>query len=221
MLKKGLLILLPLLLVIGYVFSPYYSARQLIDAAHRDDVEKLQRYIDFPRLQGNIKARLRGGLEDSLGDSVPPEFGDLLRAGSDLILGPLVERFVSPEGIADIIQGRKNWRELERELQGRAGVAAPSHRKSPGGSTPGEAAPEESAAESPALAAGGENAQGQARAQRWRLAGWHFTGINQVVVDCREYSEDAGGDAVRLFLERRGLHWQLVDIALLEQTEKD
>lgn len=221
MMKKGLLILLPVLLVIGYVFSPYYSARQLIDAAQRDDVEKLERYIDFPRLQGNIKARLRGGLEESLGESVPPEFGDLLRAGSDLILGPLVERFVSPEGIADIIQGRKNWRELERQLQGRPSTRSAPRRTSPGGSSPGENEAGGNATGNPAVAVGGENTKDEAHEQRWRMAGWHFTGINQVVVDCREYAADDSGDTVRLFLERQGLRWQLVDIALQEQTEKD
>ena len=203
--KKGLLIVIPLVLIIGYVLSPYYSARQLVDAAQREDVAKLERYIDFPQLRSNIKARVKGEVEESLGGSVPPEFGELLRAGSDLIVGPLVDRFVSPEGISDIIQGRKDWRELGRELKGRG-----RDLNDRSASAPPQAPLEDS-----------EREQAGKHERRWQLDGWRFTGINTVVVDCRQYKDGIAGDSVRLFLERQGLRWRLVDVALRAQTEEE
>lgn len=198
-------LLLCLLLVAAYVALPWYSARQLVAAAQQEDVAQLQRYIDFPQLRSNIKLRLQDRLQESMGSNLPPELGGLISAGTDLILGPIVDRLISPRGVSDLIQGRRDWRELEKELQGPvAGTATAPAQPEP----------------APAPSQPGASAEDAAEDHRWRVQSWHFTGANRVEVICG--SEDvSGGDdpEVHLFLERQGLRWRLVDMALLESRD--
>lgn len=49
----------------------------------------------------------------------------------------------------------------------------------------------------------------------WRLLSWRFLDFNHVAADCG----DENGAQLRLILQRQGLHWRLVDIALLDRKE--
>ncbi|MFD1216982.1 MULTISPECIES: DUF2939 domain-containing protein [Microbulbifer] len=195
-------------LATAYIALPWYSATQLVEAAQREDVEKLQRYVDFPTLQDNIKQRLQDELRSSLGGDVPKEFDGLFTAGSEMILGPLVERFVSPGGIADLIQGRRDWRELEKMLAGKA--TAPSRSQST--AQPNATTPDSSGGQSDPHS--GE----QPHRHRWHLSGWHFTGLNTVVAQATSNEDDT---TVRLYMQRQGLRWRLVDLALIEKPSPE
>lgn len=193
-----------LVLFLGaYIALPWYSAVQLVDAAQRDNVEKLKRYVDFPALQTNIKRRLQEEWRASMGGDLPPELGGLFTAGSELILGPLVDRFVSPRGISDLIQGRRDWRELEKALEGKPG-ASPGTDTTPPTSAP-DGKPE------------AEN-KDEERRQHWRLSRWYFRGLNLVVAESRNPAADT---VVRLYLQRRGWHWQLVDLELIKDPSPE
>ncbi|WGL15594.1 DUF2939 domain-containing protein [Microbulbifer bruguierae] len=195
---KWLLRGLVLQVLAGLVYAalPWYSARQLVDAAQHDDVTRLERYIDFPQLRGNIRRHLQDELRSSMSDNFPAEFGDLFAAGSDLLLGPLVDHLISPEGIADLIQGRQDWREFERELERVfSGSRQQSAPRSP--SLPPERAARE-----------GEVSRA-AHDHHWKLQRWYFSGFNTVHVVCG--SDD--DTRVALILQRQGLRWRLVDMA--------
>ncbi|MFV8780879.1 DUF2939 domain-containing protein [Microbulbifer sp. SA54] len=200
---RGLLLLFLGALV--YAALPWYSARQLIEASQQGDVAQMERYIDFPQLRTNIKQRLQQELRTSMGHSVPKEFDGLFAAGSELILGPVVERLISPQGISELIQGRREWRELEKEL---AGAVAPGNERDQIPPT-GEAQTESRT----------DAARAQER-HRWQLQRWYFSGVNQVIVVCGS-NADEKRKQVELYLERQGLRWRLVDMALVDRREQE
>ncbi|MGL6162448.1 DUF2939 domain-containing protein [Microbulbifer sp.] len=187
--KKGLLIsaLLLALFAGGYTALPWYTAEQIVRAAEAEDIERLRGYIDFPTLRENLKLRLQQRLRESMGESVPEELSELLTAGANLFIVPILNQLVTPEGIGDLLRGGKNLREFEREL----------YRDSLPDGEPVEPDPRE-------------------REGDWRLLGWHFVDFNRVAADCG----DDNGAQLRLILERQGLHWRLVDIALLDRKEE-
>ncbi|MCA0899928.1 MULTISPECIES: DUF2939 domain-containing protein [Microbulbifer] len=191
-------LLLLSVLIMFYVALPWYSAHQLIEAAQNEDVARLERYVDFPQLRGNIRGRLQDEIRESISDDLPPALGDLFKAGADLFVGPLLERLISPEGIVQLVQGQKDWREFERELSGMGEhrVAAPSASQRRG--------PTEESAETDS-----------GRGHHWRLQHWYFTGMNTVEVVCGNRDDF---DRVLLRLQRSGLRWQLVDIELIDEV---
>lgn len=173
------------LLAAGYIALPRYTIGQLEQAARNENTEQLQRHIDFPALRDNLKLRLQRQLRESVGDEMPEEFGELLSAGANLFIGPLLQQLVTPEGIGELLRGGEELREFERELY---------RQSSPPPRQPPAVESEEEGAEA-----------------GWQLQRWRFAGANRVTAD---YGE-GGAAELRLILERRGLHWQLVDIQLL------
>jgi len=174
------------MLAAGYVALPRYTVAQLEQAARSEDSERLQQYVDFPALRDNLQQRLQQRLHGSMGDSVPPELDELLTAGANLFIGPLLRQWITPAGIGELLRGGRNLAEFERELYRQA-------RQPEYGSQAVPPRPAEPAGD-------------------WQLQHWHLAGINSAVAD---YG-DGERPQLRLYLERQGLHWRLVDIALLQ-----
>ncbi|WP_043320020.1 DUF2939 domain-containing protein [Microbulbifer sp. HZ11] len=196
LLRIGLVLLF---LAMVYAALPWYSARQLIEAAQHNDAAKIERYVDFPVLRGNIRQRLQEEMHRSLGDDVPPQLGELFNAGADLFLGPLLERVISPEGITQLIQGQRDWREFEREL----GSLGTGKRRSQG-------------AEKPPVQSGrgvADDSDGTEHDHHWHMEHWYFSGLSTVEVIC---GNGDNNELVQLQLQRRGLRWQLVDIQKID-----
>lgn len=193
-----------------YAALPWYSARQLIEAAHHEDVATLERYVDFPQLRFNIRRRLKDEVQDSMGTDVPPELGSLFTAGADMILGPLVDRLISPQGVSDLMQGRKDWREFERDLKGAFG----------GGGAPFQSSPPSTSPQRPSMppAAPGGEVQADTHDDHWQLRHWYFSGLNTVGVICGNKQDSTG---VKLLLRRSGLRWRLVDMHLINSENGD
>ncbi|WP_066960363.1 DUF2939 domain-containing protein [Microbulbifer sp. Q7] len=194
LLRTGLAVVL-----VGGVYAalPWYSAHRLIEAAHHEDTAALERYVDFPVLRANIRARIQAKLQQSMGEDIPPDLGGLFAAGADLLLGPLVDRLISAQGIADLIQGQKDWRAFERDLErvfggtGRQPQTPPPQRRE-------EVVEDTTAAE---------------HDHHWQLRRWYFSGPNTVSVICGNKVDETG---VKLSLQRNGWRWQLVDMVLID-----
>ena len=156
---KWLLKTLVLLLILAAAYAawPRYSVEQLEEAARAEDMDRLQRYIDFPELRGNMQLRLQRHLRESVGEDVPEEWGDLLIAGSNLFMGPLLRQLVTPEGIAELMRGGKDLRAFEREL----------YSQQRGSSAAGPDA-------------------GAAEGEDWQLLEWQLTGFNSAEADYGE-----------------------------------
>ncbi|HEY8567704.1 DUF2939 domain-containing protein [Microbulbifer sp.] len=186
-------VLLVILLGLVYAALPWYSAHKLVEAAQEQDLETMERYVDFPQLRANIRGRLLDDVRISMGQDLSPELGSIFSAGAELFLGPLIDSLISPRGISELIQGQKDWKEFERELEGAFG----RDRRSPPPSVP---APEPSPEDEDQ--------------HRWQLQHWRFSGLNTVEVLCGNRGEKS---RVQLFLQRNGLRWQLVDMRLIDE----
>ncbi|WP_444937945.1 DUF2939 domain-containing protein [Microbulbifer sp. JMSA002] len=185
----------------GYVALPFYAMEQLQRAAQmagaqepekrRESIDTLERYVDFPVLRDNLRVRLQEQLRSSIGNSIPQEFDELLTAGANFVMGPLMQQFVTPEGVAALLRGGEDLQGMERKLFGQD--TAPQADSYPQTRQDFEEKPESS----------------------WRRLKWRFTDINHLSAD---YGE-ANRAELRLIMQRNGLHWQLVDIELLNGTE--
>ncbi|WHI45143.1 DUF2939 domain-containing protein [Microbulbifer sp. VAAF005] len=183
------------LIIAGYVALPFYSIEQLQRAAEMaksdqpqirtESIDTLEHYVDFPVLRDNLKIRLQQQLRSSLSDSIPQEFDELLSAGANFFMEPLLQQFITPEGIADLLRGGEDLEAFEREIYRQGSEAAD-------GSESGPSTREE-------------------KEDSWQRMGWHFTDLNHLSVDYGEH----GRPELRLLMQRNGLRWQLVDIQLL------
>ena len=121
--------LLALLLLVGaYVGTPWYTARQIAEAAHREDLQRFRGYIDLPGLRANLKLQLEKRLRESLGADTAPELSDFLTAGANLFIGPLLQGMVTAEGLAALLRGDDPLWLFERELYRSADPHRPERR---------------------------------------------------------------------------------------------
>lgn len=191
-LRAGLIVAV---LGLAYGALPWYSAHKLIEAAQHQDLETMERYVDFPQLRSNIRERLLEDVRVSVERDLSPELGSIFAAGAELFIGPLVDSLISPRGISELIQGQKDWKEFERELQGAFG---------------GNRASSSSPAQPPETRENGHR-------HHWQLQGWRFSGLNTVEVFCGNREDRS---EVKLFLQRSGLRWRLVDMQLINEEPK-
>ncbi|MFA0809768.1 DUF2939 domain-containing protein [Microbulbifer epialgicus] len=191
------------LLLAGYVALPFHALEQLQRAAkmataeeqekRRESIDTLERYVDFPVLRDNLRIRLQEQLRSSLGNSLPQEFDELMTAGANFLMGPLLQQFVTLEGVAELLRGGEELQAFERELFSR-GMSQEQPLEPEKNGTAEEESPD-----------------------GWKRLSWRFTDINHLRVD---YGEN-GRAELRLLLQRNGLHWQLVDIQLLDNTDRE
>jgi hypothetical protein len=87
-------------------FTPYLALRQLQKAAEAGDVETMNELVDFPALRESVKTGVSTAVAREIGDQGNP----LARVGGMIagtLAAPLVNTFVSPEGIAALTRGRR------------------------------------------------------------------------------------------------------------------
>ena len=104
-------IALPLLiavLAIWLFFTPHLAFRGMRAAAEARDAEKLSSYINYPVLKENLKAsfnaKLLGQAQKQPSDN---PFANLGIAMASLVIGPMVDAFVTPQAMAEMMKGEK------------------------------------------------------------------------------------------------------------------
>jgi predicted PurR-regulated permease PerM len=113
MFKRKTLILVSLLLVLAFlsfsvVFGPFISLLGIRQAIAEDNASKLERYIDFPRLQNNVKLRVQDQARQSLGfefsnsDNILAQFAIQV---ADQMIDAAVEGVISPSGLYLMMSG--------------------------------------------------------------------------------------------------------------------
>lgn len=97
--------LFKLLLLIGvvvggwYFVTPWWTMKQIVDAAEAGDGERLEQLIDFPTLREGMRSDLRAsrddgdsGLFDQIGDGIVKTLG-----------GAAIDTFATPNGLAVLL----------------------------------------------------------------------------------------------------------------------
>jgi hypothetical protein len=101
-----LVVLAVLFAGIWLYFTPYLALNRLQKAADRGDQQAMQELVDFPSLRESVKTGVRSSVENAVGRRAGPVgmLGGLL-AGA--VTSPLVDAFVTPQGIAALTQGQR------------------------------------------------------------------------------------------------------------------
>ena len=107
LLKVGVPLLIAVLAV-WLFFTPHLAFRGMRAAVEARDPEKLSAYINYPVLKENLKASLNAKL---LGQAQkqPSDnpFSNLGIAMASLFIGPMVDAFVTPQAMAEMMKGEK------------------------------------------------------------------------------------------------------------------
>jgi hypothetical protein len=101
--------LLFLSLCVGAVwlyFTPYLALKELQAAAEAGDREALERMVDFPAVRASVKDEVRGVVADGVGRDRGP-LASLGAALAGAVADPLVDAFVTPDGIAAAVRGER------------------------------------------------------------------------------------------------------------------
>ncbi len=101
---KLILVLAAVLLLLLYAASPYYSIWRFGEALRTHDVDQISARVDFDAVRGSLKQQIRdhflGVLEKKKKKNRLAEF---LLSSEKSPLDQLIDAYVTPEGLADII----------------------------------------------------------------------------------------------------------------------
>lgn len=89
-----------------FYFTPYRTVDRLQAAAERGDRAALNEMVDFPALRASVKSEIQG----TVGRGIQRDGGLAATLGSavtGMIVGPVVDAAVTPEGINLMLKGRR------------------------------------------------------------------------------------------------------------------
>lgn len=212
------------------LLAPYLTLYQMKRAAQRNDSAALSHYIDFESVRADLTRQIdtmfaqRAKLDPRLQDSPLAALGN---AAAQVMAQRLVETYVTPEGIAQLLDG------MQPALQGAREPAQPppsSPDAAPAPTTPAipDAAPATTTPSDPgsSVLQGGQVSRAPpgipaaaspavtAQAPSVDVSA-SYESFNRFVV--RLHDKDMG--KVRLVLERHGLGWRLAGIDLPQFSE--
>lgn len=119
--KTPLLALLLCAAAAWLYFTPYMAVNRLQAAAERGDRQALDEMVDFPALRNSVKSEIQGSVARGIQKGGGP-FAALGSAMTGMIVSPVVDAAVTPEGIGLLMKGQRptdddrreddeNWRE--------------------------------------------------------------------------------------------------------------
>jgi hypothetical protein len=96
-----------LLLGVGFYASPYLMWNSMKGAIDRGDTATLAENVDFPELRSSMKTAVRGTSANQSASSNDPlsSMGAMLTSS---ILDPMIDKAVTPEGLAVIVKQASN-----------------------------------------------------------------------------------------------------------------
>lgn len=88
-------------------FTPWLALRKIQAAAERGDAETLNEMVDFPAFRESVKQGVRTAVsrEITQSDETNNPFAALGGMIAGALVGPMVDAFVTPEGIAALTNG--------------------------------------------------------------------------------------------------------------------
>ena len=94
-------------ILISYYFaSPYWTLYRLKRAVDQNDAIFVADHVDFPRFRESLKGALTASLAKEAAKEDAEGFEALGAAFGALMLGPMIDSLVTPEGLIQMMQGR-------------------------------------------------------------------------------------------------------------------
>lgn len=131
--KKWILpaVIAVLVLLAAYVIAgPYLAIRGISQAIEQRDTGKLARHVDFGAVRVNIKAQVNDYIVRRAGSDMQSSlFGQVALSMAGNLSGAGVDTFVTPLGIAALLQGDSLWKRAIGDTIGGDTWAPPSPAK--------------------------------------------------------------------------------------------
>jgi hypothetical protein len=122
-----------------YVIWPYYTLLELYRAAQSGNAATINRVVDWEQVRMSVKAQIQERLEKSQNTAAQREFAqknprwaNYGNAIAQKVTNSLIDRILTPEGIARLIQGSREQA---------SAAARQASARSPSAGTAGEAGP--------------------------------------------------------------------------------
>jgi hypothetical protein len=97
---------LGLVLILFYFASPYWTLYQLKRAVDRNDGVFVADRVDFPQLRESFKGAVMANLAKEAAKGEEDDIGALGAAFGAMMVGPMVDALITPEGLIQMMQGR-------------------------------------------------------------------------------------------------------------------
>ena len=95
-----------------FYFTPYFTYQGMKQAADRGDSSAISENVDFPVFRESVKTAIKSRMGQEVTKTVEPNnpfaaLGAMLtRSVAGVVIDPLVDNLVTPEGITTILQGK-------------------------------------------------------------------------------------------------------------------
>lgn len=103
--KKILAVFLLLILAVGFYSTPYYTARQLQQAAQAKDSQALNSYIDYAQVRSSLKQSLSENFSQTLlNNKTDGGMNAFATMFANAFVTPLIDALITPENMALMLQ---------------------------------------------------------------------------------------------------------------------
>jgi Protein of unknown function (DUF2939) len=92
------------ILLLVYAASPYYTLWRFSEALRARDMDALSARIDFPTVRGSLKQQIREKFLKIGATKKHRGLAEFLMSAEPSLLDQLVDAYVTPEGLADLIE---------------------------------------------------------------------------------------------------------------------
>ncbi|HEX8392184.1 MAG TPA: DUF2939 domain-containing protein [Longimicrobium sp.] len=86
-------------------FTPHLALRSVQAAAEAGDAQRLNELVDFPALRLSLKDNVRSAVSHQVAGRAGSRVGALTGFAAGALAGPVVDRALTPSGIAALMQG--------------------------------------------------------------------------------------------------------------------
>ena len=114
--------------IVAFFASPYWAVHKLKKAGESQDAVYITDSVDFPAFRESLK----GALQAQMAKEASSQEGDGLGAAfGAMMIGPMVDAFVTPEALIALMQG-KDFKELQAQSNAQGEVPEPTAGKAGG-----------------------------------------------------------------------------------------
>ena len=109
-----------IVLLIGFILfwigSAYWSVYQIKQAIDNNQSEKMETYINFPRVQESLKNQIEKQITQEMGFTEDSSYFVLGKKLNNLISNQLVETIVTPEMVSLFFQGKASHENYQKNI---------------------------------------------------------------------------------------------------------
>jgi hypothetical protein len=102
--RRRILVIAVVILLMLYAASPYYALWRFGEALRARDMDALSARIDFPTVRGSLKQQIREKFLKMGATKKHRRLAEFLMSAEPSLLDQLVDAYVTPEGVADLIE---------------------------------------------------------------------------------------------------------------------